>query len=257
MLRTTRITGQFVRSDGKPLSYSELEVRGGDGAWNLQADHEGRVEGEVPRGIQALRLRSHWAPDWTRDGVPEAGAILDLGEVRVTAGAALSGRVVSPAGGSVAQAVVSLAGKSSNADEHGNFVLENVPPGTHELQAHGPRSVVGVAPDQVKMEVVVPGAGVLVRLSSARFLELGFRQSGGVTKLETDVRVIFRTPTGAIAFGRTIYSKGHRLRCRGPQAGTYGLEINVPDHEPVVIEQVVVSDAGPVSYDVLLTRSGD
>ncbi|MEI5676666.1 MULTISPECIES: carboxypeptidase regulatory-like domain-containing protein [unclassified Nocardioides] len=133
-LRPT-VTGRVTGPDGRPLSdvrvTSYRPEGAGDGDWsNTSTDREGRFYLTPSTGPWLVEFeddRSEYATEWYSDAPTWSGAtvvtydgseVVDLGEVRLSAGASITGRVTD-AVGAVARGI-----ETSLYDAEGNYVTE-------------------------------------------------------------------------------------------------------------------------------------
>ncbi|MFN3244888.1 MAG: carboxypeptidase-like regulatory domain-containing protein [Planctomycetota bacterium] len=133
------ITGRVLDADGRPLPDVVVEVPewdagradGGDPWWRTQSDLSGRFAiGGLAPGHQSLSFRHprHAA----RDGQGElltAGLRTDIGDVRMSRGQTLRGRVLDGDRNALPDATVALLGtrRSVEVDAAGRFELDRMP----------------------------------------------------------------------------------------------------------------------------------
>ena len=153
-----------------------LEAEEGELRAETEPDGKFRIS-RIPRGVYRARIEAVQCVPEVRDGVNiEPGVTAQIGDVRMTRGATITGKVLTPSGDGAVNAVVQAYLRYSNVrrrasstktDSTGSFVLSGLQPGRYDLRAESTNGEGGavelgdVEPPSDDVELVLEQTGAL------------------------------------------------------------------------------------------------
>jgi len=259
------VTGRVLDADGRPLA--EVLVQADRADMPTETDAEGSFQlAGVPPDASTLRLELEGYAPLALDlsGLP--GAQTEVGDVVLTRGGTITGRVVDMSGTGVEAATVMVLSRPDGeyvqqgaTDRDGRFEIHGLGDAAVDLEVYGPEDGDAgfTASLRAQQKDVRPGTDALVRLSGARTVLVRLIDDATGEALVTQSVAVRLTAEGA-EFPSIAQSwdgdTTSRIRIRPPESGTYSVWVRVPGFAAATAEQIFVSDNSATEIDLRLTR---
>ena len=263
--RTTLLRGRLLSEDAEPVARAEVAVYTERWNWGTSSDTDGRFEGEFPRGRGFVEIDSDVTLRHRIEPFVVDGPALDLGDVVLPRGVAISGIALDRDGRPVVRASVRLRDADGRArftrtDDAGRFTVDHIAPGVYDVvaQAAAEREVDG-APEGDAGEAVgvtAPTRDFVVRLGSSRFVSVRVHwPDGQPSSFGFTLRIRGEDGRGPPDTTRRAGGPASDLvRFRVAAPGTYDLTLESPGFEPVTFDDVRVEEGRETFLDATLRR---